>query len=270
MVSYRKASTSFTAIILLCSFIFLYIIIINATNKYLTIQRETINAEFNVIPNKVTKEKTVKNLLKNHGLSTLTFTESYALEKYVDGVWEEEATRLNWISPGIRLIPGGIHNQIMNIARHDSGTYRVLKRVEMMWATLNETLIAEFTIERPPEYVFPEPPRHIQYEIDGYYYMREKPVFEIWNTDYRDIYINNTYVIEALNDEQWTHFYTNRSDIIDVIKWGKIWELRITELELAVGEYRLIFQMGVEDSEEIETVTIPFTVKPRKPQRLPH
>lgn len=229
-----------------------------------------IDAELSVDPQVVTTEEKIKLVIENHGQSSLSFGVSYLLEKYENGIWEEEPSQLMWILIGYGLEPSGTHNQKIDVSRLESGSYRVSKQVDAYGRFLEETLIAEFTIERPPEYIFPEPPDRISFDF-SWSWSRDRPVMEIWNMDYRDLYINNTYIIEVLENEKWVHYYTNHSTEIDVVKWGKFWEQRISTPELPVGKYRVFFQIGVEDSQEIKTVIKPFTIQPPKqPKPRPH
>ena len=228
-----------------------------------------INAELYVIPLLVTTEEKVKLVLVNPGLCILYFGRPFRLEKLEDDVWEEVPTQLIWTTEGITLNPDSKFDQKIDLTRCESGLYRASKHVDACGVFLEKTLYAEFTVERPPEYEFPDPPDRISYDI-SWGWRRDRPVIEIWNTDYRDLYINNTYIIEVLENEKWVHYYTNHSTEIEVVKWGQLWEQRISTPELPVGKYRVFFQMGVEGSTEIQTVIKSLTIKPPKPKPRPY
>jgi hypothetical protein len=186
------------------------------------------------------------------------------LEKFENGIWEEESGQLVWMLIGYSLKPGGRFNQKIDVIRLESGSYRVSKHVDAYGGFIEKTLFAEFTVERPPEYVFPEPPSRPQYFAHTSLAILNypgQPHLIIHNQDTRDLYVNRSYVIEVLEDDQWTRFHTYYSQEIEVIKWGESFSQKISAPDLPAGEYRVLFQIGMEGSTEVETGKCRFRVK---------
>lgn len=162
------------------------------------------------------------------------------------------------------LKPSSIHPQNIIVESLDSGSYRVKKQIDIQGISENQQFYARFTIDRPPEYIFPE------LSLQSHYFAHTslailnypgQPNLIVHNRGSRDLYVKRSYVIEVLEDDQWTRFHTYYSQEISVIKWGESFSQKISAPDLPAGEYRVFFQIGMEGSTEVETGKCRFRIK---------
>ena len=152
----------------------------------------------------------------------------------------------------------------------NSGTYRAVKQIDVKELSINRTIHKSFNIERPSEYVIPEPQISSQYFAHASLAVLNypgQPYLIINNKGSKDLYVNKSYLIEVLENETWTRFHLNRSQEIEAIKRGESYSQKISVPDLPVGEYRVIFQIGMEGSTETEIGKCRFRVKKVKRPR---
>lgn len=121
---------------------------------YFKVVRPYWNVKLGLARNQVQPGQRVFSRLENFGTETVSYGESFSIERFEDGRWirQPDLTPRLWLMWGGILGPGGtgLCNSIRLPADIDAGRYRVIKLAERSRRAREEArLTASFTVENP-------------------------------------------------------------------------------------------------------------------------
>jgi len=227
----------------------------------ITVPKQELVASMHVEPSNIVTEKIAKLVMENHGESNLEFGTIYRYEKYENSKWVSVPSKYFWALPLFRLSPGGIFDSEINVKGLDSGRYRVLKEMDAEGTELEETLVAEFTVDRPKEPCNQIPEYGYRYTWGLSRESIESPdrsMLQLINLGARALYFDSIYALDVKQGEEWVRYYENNTQSQITVKRGETYKLKLGIPDMPPGDYRLIVTFGIEGTTATETLMIMF------------